>query len=327
MKNGSPLSLLPIHAHATHAPLAPVVTAPRALITGLRGFTGAYLARELEQSGYQVFGTAYGDEKLGDGVYYVDLCDRARLQEIVNEIQPDIVAHLAAISFVGHDNPGDFHRINVLGTSNLLEALANLPNKPQAILVASSANIYGNCKVEVISEGEPAMPANDYAASKLAMEKVARSWMDKLPIFITRPFNYVGVGQSENFLLPKIVSHFKRKESHIELGNLDVARDFSDVRMVARAYRELLQRAPIGETFNICSGKAFTLREVIQMVEEQAGYQIEVRVNPAFVRPNEIHKLMGNPEKLQDCLGTLPQIALKDTLSWMLHENQTEVVE
>lgn len=292
---------------------------PRALITGLRGFTGEYLARELRACGYDIFGTAYGNEALGQGIYYVDLCDPLALQEVVNQVQPDIVAHLAAISFVGHGNVEDIYRINVVGTRNLLAALSNLATPPRSVLVASSANIYGNSTAGVIAETEAPHPANDYAVSKLAMEHVAHLWMDKLPIFITRPFNYTGVGQAENFLLPKIVSHFKRKATQIELGNLDVARDFSDVRTVAKAYCELLLKAPAGETFNICTGKAHTLREVIQMVEELAGYQIQIEVNPAFVRANEVRILVGNPDKLHHCIGDLPAIELRQTLQWMLN--------
>ena len=156
------------------------------------------------------------------------------------------------------------------------------------------------------------------------MEHMARLWMDKLPIVITRPFNYTGVGQSENFLLPKIVSHFQRRAEHIELGNLDVARDFSDVRTVVKAYARLLQLAPAGQTFNICSGKAHTLREIIGVVEQLAGYLIDVRVNPAFVRANEVYKLMGDPSKLQQCIGVLPEIPLRDTLAWMLASDYSE---
>ncbi|MBC3832239.1 GDP-mannose 4,6-dehydratase [Undibacterium amnicola] len=293
---------------------------PRALITGLRGFTGEYLARELSACGYDVFGTAFGNEALGQGVYYVDLCDPLALQEVVNQVQPEIVAHLAAISFVGHGNVEDIYRINVVGTRNLLVALSNLKVSPRAVLVASSANIYGNSNAGVIAENEAPKPANDYAVSKLAMEHVARLWMDKLPIFITRPFNYTGVGQADNFLLPKIISHFKRKATQIELGNLDVARDFSDVRTIAKAYCELLLKAPAGETFNICTGKAYTLREVIQLVEDIAGYQIQVQVNPAFVRANEVRILVGDPNKLRECIGDLPTIELQQTLQWMLSE-------
>ncbi|MBY0574191.1 MAG: NAD-dependent epimerase/dehydratase family protein, partial [Undibacterium sp.] len=163
---------------------------PRALITGLRGFTGRFLERELVAQGYQIFGTAYGNEALGEGVFYADLCDPKAVQEVVNQVQPDIVAHLAAIAFVAHDNVDEMYRINVMGTRNLLQALSRCPKTPRAVLVASSANIYGNADVDMINESQVAMPANDYAVSKLAIEHIARLWMDKLPIFITRPFNY-----------------------------------------------------------------------------------------------------------------------------------------
>ncbi|MBR7801481.1 GDP-mannose 4,6-dehydratase [Undibacterium fentianense] len=299
---------------------------PRALITGLRGFTGEYLANELRARGYDIFGTAYGNEALGLGVYYVDLCDPFALQEVVNQVQPDIVAHLAAISFVGHGNVEDIYRINVVGTRNLLDALTKLSTPPTAVLIASSANIYGNSSAGVIAETELPLPANDYAISKLAVEHVARLWMDRLPIFITRPFNYTGVGQAENFLLPKIVAHFKRKANRIELGNLDVARDFSDVRNVAKAYAELLLKVPAGETFNVCTGKAYTLREVISMAENIAGYKIEVQVNPAFVRANEVRVLVGNAMKLEACIGTLPSISLQQTLEWMLNDVDVSAV-
>lgn len=292
---------------------------PRALITGLRGFTGYYLARELQAAGYQVFGTAHGAEAQGEGIVGLDLCDKQGVQRLVAEVQPDVVAHLAAISFVAHGDVEAIYRLNILGTRNLLEALAASQKKPRAVLLASSANIYGNTAVEVISETEPALPANDYAVSKLAVEHVARLWMDKLPIVVTRPFNYTGVGQSVNFLLPKIVSHFRRQATHIELGNLDVARDFSDVRMVVQAYARLIQKIPAGETFNICSGKSHSLREVLALATQIAGYDIDVRVNPAFVRANEVKNLMGDPTKLVRHIGEVQAYSLSETLSWMLH--------
>lgn len=293
---------------------------PRALITGLNGFTGAYLAERLQQAGYEVFGTVFGDVEPSEQQFHIDLCDLAAVRAVVQQVQPEIVAHLAAITFVAHDNADDIYRINVVGTRNLLSALAQLETVPRCVLVASSANIYGNATQGVIAEEVVAQPANDYAVSKLAMEHVARLWMDKLPIVITRPFNYTGVGQAEQFLLPKIISHFKRKASVIELGNLDVERDFSDVRSIVAAYHALLERAPSGETFNVCSGQAYSLQQIIAMVEELAGYRIQVRVNPAFVRANEVKRLLGNPDKLQRCIGALEQYSLRETLAWMLQD-------
>ncbi|KWZ34514.1 NAD-dependent epimerase/dehydratase family protein [Burkholderia anthina] len=290
---------------------------PRALVTGLGGFTGDYLAKSLQAAGYRVFGTTHGSEVTGAGMYRVDLCDRAALAKVVADVQPDVVAHLAAVSFVAHGDADAIYRTNVVGSRNLLEALASLANRPRAILLASSANIYGNAAVEIIDESVEPNPANDYAVSKLAMEYLARLWQDKLPIVVARPFNYTGVGQSPQFLLPKIVGHFQRGERVIELGNIDVERDFSDVRRVVDAYRRLLEQAPAGGVFNVCSGRAVSLKAVIAMMEQIAGYTIDVQVNPAFVRANEVRRLQGNGARLQAAIGQLDDIPLESTLRWM----------
>lgn len=289
----------------------------RALITGLRGFTGYYMAQELTAAGYRVYGTVMPGEELGPDIMPVDLCDREAVARMVDEVQPDVVAHLAGIAFVAHSNAELIYRVNVVGTRNLLEALANGKHRPTSVLLASSANIYGNASVPVIDENVLPSPANDYAVSKLAMEYMARLWMDKLPITIARPFNYTGVGQAENFLLPKIVSHFRRNEKRIELGNLAIARDFSDVRMVARAYRRLMAVAPSGEAFNVCSGSSHSLANLIDMMSEIAGYHIDVHVNPAFVRANDVLTLSGSNSKLTAVIGQLDPTPLSETLRWM----------
>nr|WP_315395383.1 NAD-dependent epimerase/dehydratase family protein [uncultured Duganella sp.] len=290
----------------------------RAFITGLSGFTGQYVERELRAAGYEVFGTVSPGATPGAGQFAVDLNDRDGLAAVVRQVAPDVVAHLAAIAFVGHGDIEQLYRVNVAGTRNLLEALAALPAKPSAVLLASSANIYGNTDVGVIGEDVPAAPANDYAVSKLAMEYMARLWRDKLPLIVVRPFNYTGVGQHENFLLPKIVAHFRRRAADIELGNLHVWRDFSDVRMVARSYRRLLAApAALGGTFNICSGQAWSLGEALAMMGDIAGYQINVHVNPAFVRANEVVRLVGDHSRLAGVVGALAPVPLADTLRWM----------
>jgi nucleoside-diphosphate-sugar epimerase len=256
-------------------------------------------------------------KETGPDMFPVDLNDRTALAAAVAQARPDVVVHLAAIAFVAHNDAEQMYRVNVVGTRNLLEALAQGPHKPSCVLLASSANIYGNAAVPVIDESVAPAPANDYAVSKLAMEYMARLWMDKLPIVIARPFNYTGVGQSENFLLPKIVSHFRKGARRIELGNLAVARDFSDVRTVAKSYRRLLAAAPAGEVFNICSGRSHSLESVIDMMNDIAGYRIDVHVNPAFVRANEVRTLSGNNAKLASTIGAIESVPLVDTLRWM----------
>ncbi len=292
--------------------------APRVLITGVDGFTGQHLSRELIERGYRVFGTTHAPVGEGrEGVYTVDICDRAELARIIRDVRPDFVAHLAAISFVAHGDADAIYRVNIVGTRNLLEGVSTSGYEPTSVLLASSANVYGNSSFEVIEETVPLSPVNDYAVSKLAMEHMASLWADRLPIIVARPFNYTGFGQNEKFLIPKIVSHFRRREAVIELGNIDVERDFSDVRRLTDTYAKLLSSGLKRGTFNVCSGKAHSLKDIILLMENIAGYQIEVRTNPAFVRANEVKRLLGSCEKLISVVGPLMEIPLRETLEWM----------
>ena len=291
----------------------------RAFITGLRGFSGYYVARELAAAGYRVFGTVLPGAACGPDMFEVDLCERTVVAAVIEQVQPDVVVHLAGIAFVAHADAALMYRVNVVGTRNLLEALAGVRRTASAVLLASSANIYGNADVARIDENVVPAPDNDYAVSKLAMEYMARLWMDKLPVILARPFNYSGRGQAENFLIAKIVSHFRRREPRIELGNLAIARDFSDVRVVASIYRLLLAASPAaaGKAFNICSGQSHSIAEVIGMVEQIAGYRIKVAVNPSLVRTNDVLTLAGNNDKLARAIGPLEPTPLADTLRWM----------
>jgi nucleoside-diphosphate-sugar epimerase len=289
----------------------------RALITGYDGFTGVYLAQELVNAGYHVSGVVHKAEKAGHCVYACDLGNREELTKIVAEVKPDVVAHLAAISFVAHGDIDSIYRVNLLGTLNLLRAIADSGAIPGKVLLASSANIYGNATVEPIDETVPYAPVNDYAVSKVAMEYMVRLWFDRLPIIITRPFNYTGHGQAPHFLLPKIVSHFARNATEIELGNLDVERDFSDVRMVVAAYRRLLESDHHSTVFNICTGTGYSLQDVLNMMARIAGYRIKVNVNPDFVRANEVKRLVGSADKLKEAIGEIPGYPLEETLRWM----------
>jgi len=221
---------------------------------------------------------------------------------------------------VSHGIVEDIYRTNIVGTRNLLEAISDVGGV-EAVLLASSANIYGNRVSGAINETVTPDPINDYAVSKLAMEFVARLYQDALPIIIARPFNYTGVGQATNFVIPKIVDHVRRKANTIELGNLDVARDFSDVRDVVQAYSRLMaDRVAIGQIFNICSGEAHSLRDVIAMIRDISGHDFEVTINPSFVRQNEVKMLWGDRSKIDKMTEQGPIHILHDTLKWMLDQ-------
>lgn len=279
------------------------------LLTGSAGFTGFFFRKMALAEGHEVVDLQS------------DLLQAEKLMEEVRTVQPQAVVHLAGISYVGHESDSDFYSVNVIGSVNLLKALAALPVPPLNVLLASSANIYGNALNSPIDELQPPAPVNHYAASKAAMEYMAANFEDQFPIIIARPFNYTGPGQAADFLIPKLVAYFKAKAPTIDLGNLHIEREFNDVRMVCAAYLALLNRPvrkPAIEVFNICSGKTYTLQCVLDDLKRITGHAIDVKINPAFVRPHEVHKLCGNPQKLQAATGPLPHYSLQDTLKFML---------
>lgn len=279
----------------------------RILVTGLNGFTGRYLQKELEAHGHEVID------------FKSDLTNRDAVFAEMEQINADAVAHLAGIAFIGHGNIEDFYQVNLIGTLNLLQAIYKHIPQVQSILLASSSNVYGDTAEEALSETALPNPINDYAVSKLAMEQMAALWLDKLPIFITRPFNYTGIGQSDNFLIPKIVSYFKKKAHFIELGNLDVYREFNDVRMVSEVYRKLLEKSPASETINICTGLTHSVKEILKYCEQITNHKITIKVNPEFVRQNEIKSLCGINKNLKNLIGGWHQYTIQDTLRWMLN--------
>jgi len=293
----------------------------RVFITGSEGFTGRYVTEEFRRAGWEVWGAGLQPKSGQPRYLQIDLLKPETLAPIVTRIQPDVVIHLAAMAFVAEDDANSFYQVNLIGTRNLLEVLSAAKSPPECTIIASSANVYGNSALEVLSEDSPTNPANDYAVSKLAMEYLAKTYMDRLGIVITRPFNYTGVGQSNRFLIPKIVEHFKARAPVIELGNIDVARDFSDVRDVAMTYRCLSERAPLGKVINICSGKAISLQECLTIASQLAGHDIQVDINSAFIRENEVRRLSGDRTKIDTLVGQDSLHNFEDTLGWMLsHE-------
>lgn len=300
-----------------------MTASPHVLITGASGFTGQHLAPMLQSRGYRVSGTGHGD-CTGVSCEPMDLTSAAQVKEVINRLQPDYVIHLAALSFVAHPTPEDFYRVNTLGTEHLLAALAEQEEPVKKVILASTSNVYGRHQVPVQSEDLCPSPVNHYGCSKLAMEHMAANWFSRLPILITRPFNYTGPGQLPHFLVPKMVKHLAEQAPQIELGNLNVARDISDVRDICQAYIALLESDGHSQTVNLCSGTGTHLKELMSILCDLAGYQIEINVNPAFVRANEIPSLRGDRTRLEQLAGPIPTRPLRDTLADMLAAARNE---
>jgi nucleoside-diphosphate-sugar epimerase len=281
----------------------------RVLVTGGNGFTGRHLTRELERRGYTVVASTETD---------CDLRNPEAVISVVESARPEFVIHLAAISFVPHGSPAEIYEVNTVGVTNLLDALSEASPGVAKVILASSSQVYGPAHSASLDEGSPCRPMSHYACSKLAMEHMAATYAGRLPIIITRPFNYTGPGQPAHFLVPKIVEHFARRAATIELGNTDVVRDFSDVRMVVDAYCRLLEAPCHSGTFNICSGVGRSLRWLLDEAGRLASHQIEIKVNADLVRATDPACTVGSSRRLVDTIGPLNHVDFSRTLRWML---------
>lgn len=288
----------------------------KVLITGINGFTGVHLEQYLKNKGFDVYGTVI-DIPNNTNHFHCDIVKKKDIDTVLRQIQPDYIIHIAAISFVAQKNASLFYDVNVIGTENILQSLIDNNIRPKKIIVASSATVYGNQNQEVLDESMCPKPLNHYGISKLAMEHAVANYFDRLDILITRPFNYTGIGQQDHFLIPKIVSHFKEKKKEIELGNIHVAREFNDVLTVIDMYHKLLLCSAKSTIVNLSSNMPIKLLDVIEIMNQIAGYKIDIKVNPAFVRANEIESLSGSTEKLTAIIGNIEKKALPKTIKDM----------
>ena len=277
-------------------------------LIGADSFTGTHLLPCLEKGEYHV------------DTEEVDITDANQVEDRILQIQPDYIINLAAVSFIPDGEDESIHAVNTFGPQNILSACLKLPKPPKNIILASSANIYGLQDKARVNEGCKPNPVNHYGCSKWSMEQIAQTYSSDLNITITRPFNYTGVGQQSKFIVPKIVEHFKQKSSTLQLGNIDVWRDFSDVRWIAEAYTKLLSSPIHGLSIvNLCSGNLICIREVIDTLQKITGNKLNIEIDDALVRQADIKRQCGNNNKIFELLPTLSSpIAFKDTLNWML---------
>jgi nucleoside-diphosphate-sugar epimerase len=243
------------------------------------------------------------------------------LEAEVKSVRPSYCIHLAGIAFSQHSDIRELYNVNLIGTINLLSSICNNQLALKSVLIASSGMMYHHADGGLLSEGSAVLPHNHYSASKLAMEYAANIYRGSLPLIIARPFNYTGVNQSDSFLIPKIVNHFKAMKSPLKIGNKGFYREFNDVRDVARIYTDLILRVKSHSTpINVCSGVGICVSDVIGLCEKISGFKIQTEVDPRFVREGEPHKIIGDNTLLKTLIPVKTPFNIHETLSWMLAE-------
>ena len=290
----------------------------RSLITGGRGFVGTWLADHLRNC--------------GDAVVQIDqeveITDPVALLAAVQAAAPDAIYHLAAMTHVGQswDEPLRVLEVNVLGTGALLAAARECGTAPK-VLVTSSAEVYGAVSDPSrlpLTEQSPTTPLTPYAASKLAAEALcAQAWLGHgQHVMTVRPFNHIGPGQSPNFavsaLSKRIVDAERAGAAEIPVGNLSARRDFTDVRDVVRSYRMLIESGAPGEVYNVCSGRDVAIQEIADRLLTQAGSSVRLVPDASLMRPVEVPVLRGDPARLTEATGWVPELTLDQTLADVL---------
>ncbi|MDR3541805.1 MAG: GDP-mannose 4,6-dehydratase [Desulfosporosinus sp.] len=299
----------------------------RALITGVNGFVGRYLVRELQGKRHSVSGIGRGPFEM-EGVWYkdVNLMDREALKQAIDEINPELIFHLAGIASVSYSwrEPQVAFEVNVIGTINLLEAVKE--RQIQSVVYVGSSEVYGpgHRLGEKFNETTSPNPQNPYATSKYSAERIMLQMgqMYKLPVILTRPFNHIGVGQNEGFVVPdfarQIIEASKRDEG-IRVGRLDVYRDFTDVRDIVRAYSLLAEKGQPGETYNICSGEGRKISDILDLMRRKYG-NLNVEPDESKMRPVENIYSVGDNNKIRTEIGWEPHYLIEDSLSGVLAE-------
>lgn len=270
------------------------------LITGANGFIGQYLCRECDKKGVDFL-------PLCNGRNYPDFNNRARefdldnydqLVQYMQDYRPDTIVHLAAIASPVYGDSAAIYKVNTIGSENLLRAATTLDYKCKIVLI-STAGVYGNQEVPLLSEDLRYNPMNHYSYSKMIMEILSRQYRSKLDVHIVRPFNIVGTGQTQAFLLPKLVSHFAQKAPEIRMGNLDAVRDYISVDFCVSVILDIaVSEDPMPRIINICAGKGHSCRQVIDLLEEITGHHPQIISDPSFIRENEVWSMVGDTTNL-----------------------------
>ena len=302
----------------------------KVLITGINGFVGKHLTDYLLDNNYEVVGFDIKDtienKIISEDIkiYTGDLRDEQEITTVIKNFNPNLIFHLAAQSSVklSFENPAETLSINLIGSLNVLEAISKLQTPAKTLLITSS-EIYGQLKPDQVpvTEDYPFEPVNPYAVSKAAVDLLAYQYYKtyKLPVYWARAFSHAGPFQRTVAVLSDWTFQTARIElglstPEIKVGNLDVTRDYTDVRDTIKAYVDILLKGKPGQPYNVCSGKGYHLSELLDTITSFSGKKIKVVPDPSRLRPVDIPILIGSPDRLKKDTGWQPKIDIDTTL-------------
>jgi len=309
----------------------------KTLITGVSGFVGSHLAEFLLGKNEEVFGTIRWRSRMDNieeikdeiSLHECDMKDAVAIRELIEKIRPDSIYHLAAQSYVkaSWSSPAETFMINVIGALNLFEAVRAAKLSPK-ILLAGSSEEYGFVKNEElpIKETNQLRPLSPYAVSKISQDMLGYQYFKSYGIKIirTRAFNLTGprrgdVFADSNFAKQIVMIEKKKKEPKIEVGNLNAYRDFTDVRDVVRAYWLALNKCDPGEVYNISSGQAVCIKDILEKLIKISGVKVEIVQDPQRIRPSDEPIIQGDNSKFREKTGWRPEISLDNSLKDLLN--------
>ena len=304
----------------------------KALIIGAAGFVGKYLAEHLLAEGWDVAGTKLPKEttNLPVPVYDLEILDPQAITGLLESEKPDVIFHLAALSSVALSwkQPALTVDINIKGAANLLEAVRAMKKRPRVLLIGSGEE-YGYVRPNElpIQEGTPLRPGNIYAATKIAQGLLGQIYARAygLEVVIVRAFNHIGPGQTDTFVIPEFCKQVARIEAGLNepviyVGNLEAKRDFTDVRDIVRAYRLLAEKGESGIIYNVGSGKAVSIADMLGEILSLTDAIILVELDPLRMRPSDIPVIEADITRLQSLTGWKPEIPIENTLVDILDE-------
>lgn len=294
------------------------------LVTGVNGFVGKHLARALKKRGDKVIGIgreispAPEIKVLLNDYWSCDLMDKNAVAGLPLESINALIS-LAGLARVGDSfaEPEKYKAVNVGVLANLCQVLVNKNLKPRVIAVSTSMVYDSHAPLPSTEDSKLMQDGSPYAMSKILMEKAAYGFRTKgLDIVVARPFNHIGPGQEQGFLVPDLYTKIKSSNGIIKVGNLATKRDYTDVRDVVRAYTDLVHAKILkNDVYNICSGKSVSGQEILDLLSSLMGIAVKVETDPELLRPNEINELYGSYQRLHQETGWQPQITLAKTLA------------